>query len=331
MSGRLRAGSHPLTRPFGAPSPVGKGIVGAFLLALTAAGAPPPPQQVINVAGVPVPVRSMPPLPVRRTAPPAPPAAPSGPPMPSDEQCMPLPAPREKAAFITGETLDYDIDALGAKAGTMTMRVLPAKDGGLPIEIHVETNSFFSKVRRVNGTGTSLLSQRTFHPLRYTEDATEDEIHRLAEVTFRPNRLVHLYSVVNGSSGEADFRYAHDGLDVAGTIYLLRQLPLKEGQSICFDSYGIRRMWRVWGKVEAREHVSMPLGEFDAFHIAGVAARIDNPRLRRDIHVWITDDARHLPLAALGSIDLGTVRATLTGFQRPGEKAKAETKANLKW
>ncbi|MCA2981947.1 MAG: DUF3108 domain-containing protein, partial [Myxococcaceae bacterium] len=34
----------------------------------------------------------------------------------------------------------------------------------------------------------------------------------------------------------------------------------------------------------------------------------------------------------LGSIDLGAVRATLTSFTRPGDKAaKAENKGNLKW
>ncbi len=296
------------------------------LLALTTWAAPPVPvRQLPVVATRPVPA------PAPAPPPPAFPATPAAAPMPSDDQCIPLPSPRQPAAFQVGETLDYDIDAMGAKAGKMTMRVLPNKNGGVPIEIHVETNSFFSKVRRVNGTGTSVLSPKTFHPFSYYEDATEDDIHRVAEVTFQPNRQVHLRSTVDNSTGEAEFRYAHDGLDVAGTIYLLRQLPLKEGQSICFDSYGIRRMWRVWGKVEAREHISMPVGEFDAFHISGIAARIDAPQLRRDIHVWITDDARHLPLAALGSIDLGTVRATLTGFARPGDKSKAETKANLKW
>ena len=91
-------------------------------------------------------------------------------------------------------------------------------------------------------------------------------------------------------------------------------------------------MWRTWGRVVGKEHISMPVGEFDAWHIEGVAARLDQPEMRREIHVWITDDPRRLPLAALGAIDLGTVRATLTGFSRPGDKgAQAESKANLKW
>ncbi|MCU0698976.1 MAG: DUF3108 domain-containing protein, partial [Myxococcaceae bacterium] len=67
-------------------------------------------------------------------------------------------------------------------------------------------------------------------------------------------------------------------------------------------------------------------------HLAGEAARHDWQDARRDIHVWITADERRLPIAALGSIDLGAVRATLTSYTRPGDKAaKAENKGNLKW
>jgi hypothetical protein len=252
---------------------------------------------------------------------------------PSDAECAALPPMRPPFAFRAGETLDYDLDALGAKAGRMTMKVLPLKDGSLPVEIHAETNTFFSKVRRVNGSGTSYLNPKTLRPNRYFEDAMENEVHRVADVAFRPkDKLVHLKSTINGALNEWEMGWGNEGLDVAGTIYLLRQLPFKDGLPVCFDAYGIRRMWRTWGRVVGREHVSLPVGEFEAWHIEGVAARIDEPQLRREIHVWISDDPRRLPLAALGAIDLGTVRATLTGFSRPGDKqTQAESKGNLSW
>jgi hypothetical protein len=260
-------------------------------------------------------------------------AAPDGglPAMPTDAQCLPLPAAKLPFAFGPGELLEYDLDALGAKAGRMTMAVKPLKDARLPVEVAVETNTFFSKVRRVKGSGTSYLHPRTLKPARYFEDATENEIHRVADVIFRP-KSAHLTATINDRTGEAELRFSADGLDVAGAIFLMRQLPLKEGATICFDIYGIRRMWRVWGKVQPREHVSLPVGEFEAWHLAGQAARLDLPDLRREVHVLISDDARRLPLAALGSIDSGTIRATLTGFNRPGDRqAQSEHKGNIKW
>jgi hypothetical protein len=253
-------------------------------------------------------------------------------PFPTDAQCVALGSIRQPLSFGPGESLEFDLDALGAKAGTMTMRVLPPRDGLLPVEVHAKTNTFFSKVRRVDGTATSYLVPKTLRPQRYYEDAHENEWHRISDVTFRKNRTAKLISTTNGQMSQAELTYGNDVSDVAGAVFLMRQLELTEGKRLCFDVYGIRRIWRVWGTVQPKEHVSLPVGEFDTWHLAGEAARHDWQDARRDIHVWITADDRRLPIAALGSIDLGAVRATLTSYTRPGDKAaKAENKGNLKW
>lgn len=249
--------------------------------------------------------------------------------------CAPLPAPRAPFAFRPGEVLDFSLDAMGAQAGRMSLKVLPSKDGALAIRADAKSNTFFSKIRKVRGSATSFLDAHTLHPRRYVEDSTENDVHRTADVHFaRRARMVNIDYTINGKPGRRAFRSAPDALDAASSIFLLRQLPLHQGQSLCFDSYGIRRLWRVTARVVAREHVSIPLGDFDAWHIAGEAVRTDAPTQRREMHVWISDDARRLPLVAVGSIDLGAVRATLTRFSRPGEKpqsAHAEAARDLTW
>lgn len=254
-------------------------------------------------------------------------------PMPTDAQCGKIPALFTPFSFANGESLEFDLDALGAQAGKMTMRTLPMKDGKLPVEVKAETNTFFSKVRKVKGTATSYLDPKTLRPSRYIEDAVENGIEKYADVKFSPKtKSADMRYRIGKRNSRAKLTYGAEGLDVAGAIYMIRQLPLKEGLDVCFDVYGIRRMWRVSGKVLKKEHVSTGLGEFDAWHLEGFAVRLDNQSARRDIHVWISDDARRLPLAALGVIDLGAVRATLTGFSRPGEEsAKAQGSESMKW
>jgi hypothetical protein len=222
---------------------------------------------------------------------------------------------------------------MGAQAGKMVMRVLPEKDGSLPVEVKAQTNTFFSKVRRVTGTGTSYLNPRTLRPVRYVEEAVENEVPKFADVSFRAkDKNVKVEFKIGEAKGERQFQYASEGLDVAGAIYLMRQLPMKEAQPVCFDVYGIRSLWRMVGKIDGKEHVSLPVGEFEAWHLSGMATRLDNPSMKREVHVWISDDARRLPLAALGSIDLGAVRATLTAFSQPGAKrVKAQGKESMKW
>jgi hypothetical protein len=255
-------------------------------------------------------------------------------PLPTTAQCVALGAARTPLPFRPGESLEYDVDAIGVKAGTMEMRVLPPKDGRWPIAVSVKSNTFFSKIRKVEGLATSTIDPATARPVRYLEDATEDTEHRVADVLFDARRHVaRLVSTINGAAAQAvELPWGNDVSDVASTVFLLRSVPMKEGQRLCFDAYGLRRIWRVWGTVLKREHVSMPLGEFEAFHLAGQAARLDLPAARREVHVWVSDDARRLPLAALGTIDLGAVRATLKLVSRPGEKPQAaDNKADLTW
>ena len=251
--------------------------------------------------------------------------------IPTDQECVALGSP-QTPLFPVGETLDFDLDALGAEAGKMTMRVLPKRGEAIPIEVTANTNSFFSKVRRVSATATSYLNPRTLRPKRYVEDATENEVSRYADVSFKPEaRQVNLDYRIAGRPGKRVFRYANDALDPAGAIFLVRQLPLKEGTWICFDAYGIRNMWRVHGKVIGKEHVSLKLGEFDAWHLQGEAVRIDLPQSRREIHLWVSADERRLPLAAVGVMDLGAVRATLTRYARPEGTKRGAGKESLKW
>jgi hypothetical protein len=254
-------------------------------------------------------------------------------PIPGEAQCPPLGALLKPLPLRQGEVLDYDVDAVGARAGTLVMRTLAERpQGRWGVEVQVESNTFFSKVRRVKGSATSTLDAHTLRPLEYRETSTENEVHRGAVVTYGPAHAVTLVSTTDGRSATATYRWANDLSDVVGALPLLRSLPLKVGQTVCFDAYGVRRLWRVWGTVVTREHVSLPVGEFDAWHLAGEAARLDNLEVRREIHLWVSDDARRLPLAVVGSIDLGTVRATLKGWSRPSEKGgRAEPRSNLTW
>ncbi|MCY1015251.1 DUF3108 domain-containing protein [Pyxidicoccus sp. MSG2] len=245
-----------------------------------------------------------------------------------------LPALRTPMAFMPGEVLEFDLDAMGAQAGKMTMRVQKQKDGQLPVEVEAKTNSFFSKVRRVHGNAITYLHPRTLRPKRYIEDTTENEQRRKVEVAFgAKDRSVKVdYQVGQRPKGQLNYTYDKDGLDVAGSIYLLRQLPLQENMQVCFDVYGVRRLWRMQGSVVKREQVTTPLGQFQAWHMQGMAIRLDRPSQKREVHVWISDDARRLPLAAVGTLDLGAVRATLTSVSRPGEKRQeASGEENMKW
>ncbi|HEY8209132.1 MAG TPA: DUF3108 domain-containing protein [Myxococcaceae bacterium] len=303
------------------------------LWALAAAGAevkgvtiPPPPPQENPVRRAPVKAS----VPVKAGGP----VKPLEPVMPVDAQCPGLPAVRPPFPFVPGEALEYDLDALGMVAGKLRIGVRPVENGTLPIRVDAETNTLFSKIRKVTGGATSTLNPKTLRPFKYLEDATENGVRKMSSVRFRPGeRALDLEWIYGPRNGKAVLRYGGDGLDVAGAIYLLRTLPWKVGMQACFDVFSLRRIWRLTGKVESREHVSLPLGEFEAWYLSGVAVGTDDQQQRREVHVWLSDDAKRLPLVVVGTIDLGAVRATLREVSRPGEKrARGEDpRRSLKW
>ncbi len=253
-------------------------------------------------------------------------------PTPSDAQCPGLGAPEGTRYFAVGESLEYDLDAMGAEAGKLTVKVLPQRNGALPIEVTAHTNTFFSKVRRVKAEAMSYLHPKTLRPQRYTEDALENEVHRTADVRFTPaSKTARLDWVTNGRRGKRTLKYGSDALDPVGAIFLLRQLPLKEGMPLCFDAYALRTMWRVSGKVVGKQKVSLKVGEFEAWHLQGEAVSLERPSWRREVHLWVSADERRLPLASVGILDLGAVRATLGAYSRKDGSVKAEGKESLKW
>lgn len=265
-------------------------------------------------------------------------AAPQPKPVPSDAQCLPLPAIKT-VHLPAGETLAYDIDVLAANAARMEVETLPRANGLQTIRVRIKTNTFFNKVRRVRAEAKSYLNPRSLKPTRYTEDATEDDERKVADVTFnpagQPPATVSIKYGTNPKAGEKLSeifgRYGHDALDELGAVYYIRSMDLRPGLPLCFDVYAMRRMFRVWGTVGEIEKVSTPAGEFQAFHVTGTAARLDQTSFQRDLHVWITADEKRIPVGALGGIDLGPVRATLTHVGAPGAGAAASHAQGLDW
>ncbi len=261
--------------------------------------------------------------PARRVAPPPPPNPAPEKPLAA---CAPLPKPRSGLLpFAGGESLTYDVDVMGARAGQMTfaVRPWPRNAAEIPIRVKAESNTFFNKMRRIRGEVVSFLRARDLRPNRFHEDLEEGALTRVADAIFTDKKAEVSWRSNQPSRPQGTNRFATsgEGFDYVGAIYLFRAIPMKVGQSFCFDAYATKRMWRVEGKVEAREHVSVPAGEFDAFHLSGVAT---TPGMKpREIHVWISDDAQRLPIAALGVLDLGPVRAQLVELIRPDMKAAA--------
>ena len=113
-------------------------------------------------------------------------------------------------------------------------------------------------------------------------------------------------------SGSATFERRGEALDALSALYYVRAARLTPGERFCFDMVGNGKYWRVEGAVSAApEPVEVPAGRFQAWRLEATARRADGQGASRPLWVWITADARRLPVAAVSEVDLGPVSAKL--------------------
>jgi hypothetical protein len=233
-----------------------------------------------------------------------------------------LPAvPDGERPWRIGETLTFDLDVLGVvKTGTLQLSVERPISGGriVPLRARAKTTSAIANLRRFAGVALSWIEAETLLPERYRDEADEDGVRKVSDAKLLPRApQVVLEHRVGERSGRAVHARAGEVLDPLSTLAYLRAARLGPGDRFCFDLVANRRFWRVEGAVAAKgERVETPAGRFDTLRVDAVARRVDRPEAPpRPVHVWFSRDTRRLPVAVVSEVDLGPVRATLSGIR----------------
>ena len=227
-----------------------------------------------------------------------------------------LPPLSEARPFTTGETLVMELGLLGAmRVGEIQFSVERPLSAGavIPLAGRARNTARFGSLQRLVAVGLSWVDARTLRPERYREESDEDGRRRLTDVRFLPaGPEVALEQSDQGRPGRSTFRREGEALDPVSAMYLLRAARLAPGGRFCFDMVGNGRAWRVEGSVAAKpETFEVPAGRFAALRLDASARPADGRGASRPLHLWLSNDARRLPLAAVSEVELGPVTAKL--------------------
>jgi hypothetical protein len=238
--------------------------------------------------------------------------------------CPPQQLPPAK--LTPGETLIYKLDVVGADVGTFEVRVEPPpateKAAALQLTSRARTSAFVStNVGRFELYTASLIG-RDFTAVRYREDVDENDVHRGTELVFPPHDgKLPVKATRNGEPEPFTLDADRDVRDVISTLYVLRLLPMD--QPVCLQAYATRKIWKVTGRIAAKETIETPLGRFATLRFDGEAVRADDAKIKRAVLMWVTDDARRLPVAGIAEVRGKTIRAQLVsapGLRRAARK-----------
>ncbi|HTO95845.1 MAG TPA: DUF3108 domain-containing protein [Myxococcales bacterium] len=235
----------------------------------------------------------------------------------------PCPPQRLPRPDFAPETLVYKLDVFGTDVGTFEVRSEPPPDADRPqaaalLSSRAKTNAFAStNLARFETYFTTLVS-RDSSPLHYREDIDENDVHHGTELSFPPkNGVLDVQVTRNGEAVPQAPLPADGGVrEMISTFFLLRRLSLD--QPVCLEVFAGRKVWKLTGRMAARETIDTPLGHLPSLRFDGDAVRLDDAKVSRQAHVWISDDERRLPLVAIGEMKGKTIRAQL--IAAPGRR-----------
>ncbi len=230
-----------------------------------------------------------------------------------------VPAPASgPLPWPTGEVASYDLALFGlVKSGSLELSVERPMPGGkvVPLRARARTDASVERLLRLTAVAFSWVDARSILPERYREEADEDGVHKVSDTRLSPARpTIDLAFDIGGKRSTAQLPREGTVLDAVSAVYALRAARLAPGDRICFDLVGRGRVWRVSGTVAAKvERLDTVVGKLETVRVDARASIADRPQDPvREMHVWFSTDARRLFVAAVGEIDLGPVRVTLT-------------------
>jgi hypothetical protein len=223
-------------------------------------------------------------------------------------------------AFQEGEDLFFQIRWGLITGGYATLSV-PSIDlvGGKPAyHILSEAHScgLVDTFYRVRDKNEAWLDIGTPRSLRYSKKILEgtysvDEVVDLDQTAGKFHRT-EIRHDKNDAREEKRGEIPTNVLDVLSSLYYVRSLPLAVGKTFSVDVHSSDKTWPLIVKVVKREKVKVKAGKFLCYRV--------EPLLRergifiakgKKLEVWLTADARHMPVLMRSEIFIGHVSAEL--------------------
>ncbi|MDQ2670267.1 MAG: DUF3108 domain-containing protein [Gemmatimonadota bacterium] len=222
------------------------------------------------------------------------------------------------APFAVGERLQYSAKLGILKMGTATLTV-PRLDTVRGRETYVLEFRLTAKspFYDVDDRLTSYSTTSDFESLRFHQDFSKDD-DRTFDIF--PDSGYYLQA----GRDERESTPEHP-VDDTSFFYFLRLAPLEVGKTYTYRNYFKDEKNPVTVKVLKRETMEMPSGE--KVPVLVLHPIIDEGKgllsKKSDTRIWITDDARRIPLQIRGKFPFGTVTLKLEQMELPGVQTTA--------
>ena len=214
--------------------------------------------------------------------------------------------------FGPGEKLRFSVEYGPIKAGTATLEVLPMLNFKNTRCYHLASTAqsapFFDSVYKVRDRIDTMVDAQRFVTYQYQKVQNEGGYHAEHKAVYDPDRGRVRYA--DGKVMDAP----RNALDVLSAFYRARLEKLTPGTSIYIPHHSDRKSFYLEVHVLRKERVSVPAGTFDCIVVEPLVRDAGPFKNKGGLTVWLTDDARRMPVLMKSKVPVGSVDASLTSF-----------------
>jgi hypothetical protein len=214
--------------------------------------------------------------------------------------------------FIAGERLSYDVSwADFLIAGELIIQTDDRRsfDGmdGYHVTAQAKTVGLVSGLAlKVNDVYESFINASTLQPFRAEKRMRHGKKQAQSSVTIDQQRRVAVVA------GGGTLEIPPDTYDLAGLIFAMRGMDLTPGRSRAFTVIEDGKLYTITVRPEAKERITTRAGSFDAVRLATSMVKGRENEKLYNLRMYITADARRLPVLITAEPPWGSVRVELT-------------------
>jgi hypothetical protein len=230
----------------------------------------------------------------------------------------PEPSPVTTLPFSENEALPYRVSWGGITAGRGLIEVkgVDTVEGRSTyhFSMHLQTTGLTGAVHHFDEHTDSWVDQKTLLPRRYIKKSREsnflqDEQVNLDQACLRYARYEHRLDKNREERKQGIL--PGETFDMVGYLFYVRTLPLKEGAHFDLTLLSGDHLWPVTVYVKSRLKVSAGGKWYDCFYLEpALRYRVADTKLKQ-LQVWISADARRLPVRLRMEANVGHITADL--------------------
>ena len=229
-------------------------------------------------------------------------------------------APAKELPFGPGEECVFRIGYGVVDAGEATLTVEDEMQYHGSRVLHLRTrarsNRFFSAFFRVRDQADSYIDADSLYSRYFNKHLREGTYQRDVEIHF--DHVARKAYFPNGKENDIPAGVQ----DVLSAFFHVRARELPDSLRLSLPTHGDRKLYDMKVIVHGREELDTIFGRIRCVKVQPILADEGLFKQSGDLFVWLTDDARRIPVLLQANIPVGAVEGRLTKYKPPRARRK---------